>query len=107
MDRILLFFSNDRQDPLPALTEEDDALHRILARREQKNHFRLTRESFASISLVAERLQQYQEEVALFHYGGHTGPDTLRLREEAASYWKKPETCSLPNLGKIILILFV
>jgi tetratricopeptide (TPR) repeat protein len=85
MPHLFFAYANSPLDPLETLQEEDDRVHSLLAPRERARHFRLLRDSNASIPKLAESLQRYQGELTLFHYGGHAGRDRLLLREGAAN----------------------
>lgn len=85
MERIFLAYANSQQSPLPTLQEEDEQVHKALSRREADGHFRLHRESFATIANIAHYLTHYQAEIALFSYSGHAGHSELLLGDEAAN----------------------
>jgi hypothetical protein len=70
MSRLFLAFANSPLAPLETLREEYERVHSLLALRERARHFRLLPDPQASIPSIAEHLQRYQDELALFHYGG-------------------------------------
>lgn len=82
---IFLAFANNRNEPLPGLQEEDEAIYRALAPKALKQEILLHRDSFASLSKVAEYITLFRDHLLIFHYSGHAGRDVLILEKEAAS----------------------
>lgn len=85
MARIFLSFANSQQHPLVTLQEEDDKVYSILSRREEAKHFRIHRDSFSTIPKIAEYLVLFQDDIILFHFGGHAGQDKLLLNDTNAN----------------------
>lgn len=84
MDVLYLAFANSRSEPLLTLQEEDNALYRILSPRQLKQHFILNRDSFSTISGVAQFITQSRDQLRLFLYSGHAGRDSLMLEGQDA-----------------------
>lgn len=85
MELLFLSYANSQQHPLPTLQEEEDRVYQMLARREAERHFRLHRDSFTSIPKISEYLALFQDDIALFHFGGHAGRDRLLLDDAEAN----------------------
>jgi hypothetical protein len=85
MDVIFLAFANDRSNPLPTLQEEDNNLNRILSPRQLKQHYILIRDSYASISSVADTIAQTKDQLRVFLYSGHANRDKLVLEGQSAN----------------------
>lgn len=84
MDVLFLNFANSRSAPLPSLEQEEDAIFRLLTPRALRQHYLLHRESYATISKIAEYLTLYRNYISLFHYAGHAERDALLLDAEEA-----------------------
>lgn len=82
---IFLAYANSQTEPLPTLSKEDEEVYRILTSRYQKNHFKLHRESNATLLLLTEQLVTFREELSLFVFSGHAGRDRLLLKDSAAN----------------------
>lgn len=82
---IFLTYANDPGSPLPTLSQEDEAVHRLLSLREAKRHFRLLRESHQTLAKVAEYLTRYRNDLILFSYSGHAERDRLFLEGQEAN----------------------
>jgi hypothetical protein len=85
MELLFLSYANSRQNPLPALEEEDTIVYSTLARRMAEGHLRLHRDSYTTLSSVTKFLTQFQDEIALFHYSGHAGATQLLLEDDIAN----------------------
>lgn len=85
MQLLYLSYANSENNPLPTLREEDDGVYTVLSRREADRHFRLHRDSFATIPKIAQYLTLYQDDIVLFHFGGHAGRDRLLLDDADAN----------------------
>lgn len=84
MEVLFFNFANSRSAPLPSLQEEDDSIYKSLSTRALKQHFLLHRESYTTLSKVAEYLVLYRDHISCFHYSGHAGRDVLVLEDDAA-----------------------
>ncbi len=83
-NRIFLVYANNKDRPLPTLREEDDKLFELLSQREQKEHFKLHRDSYITTRKLGRYLNQYRDEIILFHYSGHADRDQLFLEDKPA-----------------------
>lgn len=81
MDVLLLSFSNDQAQPLPTLTEEYAALHRILSPRVLRQHFLAWTVSHATLDDIAFYLSLFQNRLRVFHYSGHAGRNSLQTED--------------------------
>jgi CHAT domain len=81
---IFLSFANSRNEPLPTLIDEDKAIYKSLILREIKRHFRLHRETYATINDITDYLTIFKKSVVIFHYSGHAGKDRLLLDDKNA-----------------------
>jgi hypothetical protein len=79
MDTFLLCFSNSQATPLATLTDEDRNLFDTLSPREARGHFKIVRESYATVESVIQRLETYHPNITVFHFGGHAGKEGLLL----------------------------
>lgn len=80
MKVIFLAYANDPLSPLPNLTYEDNEVFGVLA---NSNYFHgdyiIHRESFATPESIRKNLEKYGDNIAIFHYSGHAGPQALQL----------------------------
>ena len=83
-NRIFLAFANQKDNPLPTLREEDDKLSEILSKREQKDHFKIFKDSFIDTRKLGRNLAQFKNEIIIFHYSGHANRDQLFLEDKPA-----------------------
>lgn len=84
MEVVYFAFYNDPKDPLQELKEEDQKINQILEVLAAQGQFRIVRDSFASLDTVAEKLTLYQNDLVLFHFGGHAGQSELLLEDGSA-----------------------
>ena len=86
MDDILFFaFSNSTQDELPSLSKENMEVYNALSDRDlKKKHFRVRRESSATIPELTNYLIELKNQICLFHYSGHAGRDNILLEDQKA-----------------------
>lgn len=82
MDVLLFAFANDSANPLPTLRDEADELLRLLSPGQQKGHYVLVFEPFATREKLVSHLTQYKNQLVLFHYSGHAGRDVLATADE-------------------------
>ncbi|MCP3932443.1 MAG: hypothetical protein GY705_25510, partial [Bacteroidetes bacterium] len=85
MKKLFLAFSNSRHSPLPTLSEEDERVYQMLARREAEHHFGIHRNSYATIPHISEYLSLFQDDIIMFLFSGHAERDRLLLDDEAAN----------------------
>lgn len=84
MDVLYFAFANDPAHPLDELNREDTGINRLLEPLAARGHFKIVRDSFATLDMVADKLSLYKRDIVLFHFSGHAGPDHIQLDGEAA-----------------------
>lgn len=82
MDVLFFAFANDSANPLATLKDEAAELSRLLSPGEQKGHYVLVFEPFATRENLVSSLAQYKNQITLFHYSGHAGRDALATADE-------------------------
>lgn len=82
---IAITFSNRSEYPLPNLTKEDRAIYKLLTERADQGHFRIDRDSHATVASVRETLINYREELIVFHYSGHSNGNHIFLQDQPGS----------------------
>lgn len=103
-NRIFLAYANSKQQPLPSLREEDDKLFEILSQREVREHFKLHRDAYITTRKLGRYLNQYKNEIMVFHYSGHADRDQLFLEDKPALADGIAQYLSqCPNLKLIVL----
>ena len=85
MDVLYFAFANDAVHPLKTLQQEDNEINTILEPLAAKGHFKIIRDSYASLDSIAEKLMLYKDQIVLFHFGGHAGNQHLQLDSGKAS----------------------
>lgn len=86
MSRILLTFANAAGETLlPTLQEEYAGIRDALADRDRLGAIRVTTEQHATAVNVIENLETYKEDICLFLYSGHAGPNQLLLEDQQAN----------------------
>ena len=85
MDIIFLAFANNSAEPLASLQEEDQKIYSLLSPRAQQQHYFLHRDSFATVSSVAENIAKWRNDLRVFLYSGHAGRDELVLQGGSGS----------------------
>ena len=81
MFTILLSFANNRENPLPTLSQEDDALYNTLVPYSKQMDVRILRDSFITTEKLSNCLIKNREELWLVHYGGHANEHELDLED--------------------------
>lgn len=79
MDILYFAFANDPNQPLDELKREDIEINRILEPLAAKGSFKIVRDSFATLDMVADKLSLYKNDLVLFHFSGHAGPNSIQL----------------------------
>lgn len=79
MNALYFVFANDPKHPLDELKHEDAEINRLMNPLDAASQIRNVRDSFASLEIVTENLQNYRKDLILFHYSGHAGVDMLGL----------------------------
>ena len=104
MDVLYFAFANDPENPLDELKREDTQINRLLEPLAARNHFRLVRDSYATLDTIAEKLALYKQDLVLFHFSGHAGPDHIQLTDTPAqSEGLARFLGECPNLKLIVL----
>jgi WD40 repeat protein len=82
---ILLAFANEQEGQryLRNLPEELRLLRKTLGMGERGGRFRLELLPNATFDEIKKALRDNRDRVAIFHYGGHAGPDRLLLESES------------------------
>ncbi|MCB0633628.1 MAG: CHAT domain-containing protein [Saprospiraceae bacterium] len=85
MDVLFFAYAQDKNDPLPALREEDDRVNQFLTPRALQNHFIVHRDSYTTREKIKEFLILYANHLCIFSYSGHAGKDRLFLGTDEAA----------------------
>lgn len=78
---VILTFANDDDAHLALLKKESRQLREILFPLHQKGAIALEREESATVEELSYLFRNYDQRIAIFHYGGHAGGQGLRLEE--------------------------
>lgn len=78
---VYLAFANDRDDYLPTLNRERKAISRSLRPLEGNGSINLEVEASASLDDLFEVFRDYDNRIAIFHFGGHAGGASLQLEQ--------------------------
>ncbi|MGE7774834.1 CHAT domain-containing protein [Chitinophaga sp. NPDC101104] len=84
MKKIIIAFANLPQAPLQSVTEEDEGIHNTLIAA-NRGDYSVHRESFATVSNINNAFSTYGAEIAIFHYAGHAGEQSLLFIDQAAN----------------------
>lgn len=84
MKKIIIAFANQPTAPLQSVTEEDEGIHNTLIAANRGN-YSVHRESFATVTNINNAFSTYGSDIAIFHYAGHAGEDSLLFTDQAAS----------------------
>ncbi len=76
---IFLAFANDPAHPLPALADEARAIQDALKPAQEKGLCEIIPEPYATLDRVLAAFREHPDRVAIFHFAGHAGGDTLLL----------------------------
>lgn len=106
MKKIIIAFANHPQAPLQSVTEEDEGIYNTLNEALRGNYV-VHRESFATVTNINLAFSNYREDIAVFHYAGHAGEQSLLFNDQAASgqglaYLLKP-SADAGNLRLVVL----
>lgn len=82
---IFLAFANDRDDYLPLINRERKNISRSMRRHADKGMIKLIAEASSTLEDIFEMFSSYDNEIVIFHYGGHAGGTELRLEQTDAS----------------------
>ncbi len=81
---IFLAFANDQDRHLEQLKEESRRLFQALEENDRKGYIKIHREESASVEDISRVLTRYPNQIAIFHYAGHAGGNSLHLEEGEA-----------------------
>lgn len=85
MAKTLLFaFAQSDSQPLPALRQEFDKLNSLYIDGQRKDHYNTHWIPYSSKTKLVADVSLYKDDLLLFHYSGHAGPDALLLDDEIA-----------------------
>ena len=76
---IFLAFANDHDDYLPSIKRERKNIKRALNRHHDEGLIRVEAEPNTTLEDIFEAFNRFNDEVAIFHYGGHAGGTHLQL----------------------------
>ena len=79
---VLLTFSNDQDAQLPMIVEEQEGIKRALLNREDQKCIRVIDTQRVSTKDVFFFFNRYNNQICIFHYGGHADGQTLQLEEK-------------------------
>ena len=79
---ILLTFSNNADDYLPMIVQEQKAIKKALLDFADKNYLQLRDVQHASTEEVFYLINRYHQRVAILHYGGHADGQSLQMEKE-------------------------
>ncbi len=82
---IYLAFANDRDDYLPTLNRERKTIFRSIDPFDDRGVLNLKVEASASLDDIFETFRKYNNQVILFHFGGHAGGTRLQLEKADAT----------------------
>jgi hypothetical protein len=85
MPTLYLAFANHPDQPLENLRNESRKVYDILHPGKIQNQYDIEREEFLDLNTLARYLSQNQNDIQLFHFGGHATPDTLLLFDHEAN----------------------
>ncbi len=77
---IILAFANDDRRSLRNLDEEQKELRQIFKQVEKERKCKILVLPAATVQDVVQAFQEYRNQVAVFHYGGHTDEDEIFFR---------------------------
>lgn len=79
---ILLTFANDADAPLRGLAEEHDALQEILKIPQREGKCKVVAITAATPEKLIKIFQEYQHQIRIFHYAGHSNQDAIFLKKD-------------------------
>ncbi len=78
-------FANDKDDHLDLLKEESSAIKSALVDVARKEYIKIEGEESLDLNELVEILLKYQNQLLIFHYGGHANGTQLRLESGNAN----------------------
>lgn len=84
MDVLYFAFANQAAQPLIEIQRENSGIMRLLEPLAARNYFKIVQDPYATLDSVAENLDLHKNNLVLFHFSGHAGPDRLELLDTSA-----------------------
>jgi CHAT domain-containing protein len=81
---LFLTFANDPDSHLALLKRERKNITRSLRELDDKNQVKVVTESGTTIEDIFEVFHAYEDQVTIFHFGGHAGGTHLRLENDGS-----------------------
>lgn len=81
---IFLAFANDRDEYLPMINRERKNIFRTLSRHNDEGIIQVQAEASSTLEDIFDFFTRYNDQVAIFHYGGHAGGSHLQLETASA-----------------------
>lgn len=78
---IFLAFSNERDAYLPTINRERKNIVRTLRRHHDAGLIQVEAEASSTLEDIFEVINRYDQQIAIFHYGGHAGASSLQLED--------------------------
>ncbi len=82
---ILLTFANDEDAHLDMLKAESHAVYDALEDVDNNGVVEVKREESATLDIIADRFNKYQNDICIFHYSGHANGQHLSLEGTTAN----------------------
>lgn len=83
--RIILTFSNDKDNYLEMLVRERKSIYKSLQNYNDQNYVKVEQESNTTIEYLFQTFTRYTNEIQIFHYGGHAGGTALQFEKNDGS----------------------
>lgn len=101
---IFLAFANDEDEHLPLLEEERKAIKEHLVPLANRQYFQLFDEASANSGDLVQYLSEFNDQVVIFHYGGHAESDRIMLADGSAHASGVAEALSLQDNLKLVFL---
>jgi hypothetical protein len=85
---LFLSFANDRDDYLVMINRERKNIYRSLRRHHDEGTIQVEQEASSSLEDIFDVFRNYDNQVAIFHYGGHASGTHLHLEGSDTSTQK-------------------
>jgi hypothetical protein len=101
---IFLAFANDDDAHLPLLEEERKAIKEHLVPLANRQYFQLFDEASANAEDLVHYLSEYNDQVVIFHYGGHAESDRIILADGSAHAGGVAKALALQDNLKLVFL---
>lgn len=101
---IFLAFANDQDAHLPLLEAERKAIKGHLIPLANEQYFQLYDESTTSREDLIRYLSEFNDRVAIFHYGGHAESDQIMLTDGSANAGGVAQALALQDNLKLVFL---